>query len=274
MDRRAVTAGCGTAACLVIVLLVTSNRNDHSTAVGCIQPHRPGNISSIPIYLGNGCFWERQWAYYNVETKLFGRSDAALTSIVGYGGGQKPIPGATTQSVCYHTQDERDYEALGHAEVVQVELDADRAMAQMSTLAHDFFDSFHGPFGARFRPDPMDVGSPYRSLIGLPGGASSPLYAAIRTANVHGMVLKPSSKGGDADELNTVWLMDTEEFPFWTGEVYQQYHCNFFASEGMPYPRWYWEKLWKQQQTSCRIVPTGCPEDHPLTPHPGWMCQW
>lgn len=138
-------------------------------------------------------------------------------------------------------------------------LDNATAKAQMAALARDFFGSFRGPHGRRGRPDPMDRGTPYRSLVGLPGGMRGELYATFAAENTFGMELKPAV-GGDADELNTVWIHDTAAHPFWAGEVYHQFHLNFFQSPGMPYPASYYEGLWKRQQADGRICETGCPE--------------
>ena len=220
------------------------------------------NASTVAIYLGNGCFWERQWAYFNVETDSegpFQRAAALFTAKVGYAGGRTP-PGT---AVCYHTSDARDYSRLGHAEVVRVSLDAQKADAQMGALAADFFASFTDAGGGRQRPDPMDVGRPYRSVVGLPGGVRSPLYATFAAANRYGMALKPGA-GGDADEFNTVWVYDSDAFPYYDGEVYHQNHCNFFASEGMPYPDSYTIHLWDAKKAAGAYVTTGCPEvaDH------------
>jgi hypothetical protein len=57
-----------------------------------------------------------------------------------------------------------------------------------------------------------------------------------------------------------VWVYDSDAFPFFDGEVYHQFHSNFFHSEGMPYPEDYLSTLWEAQKRVCRIVPTGCPE--------------
>ena len=226
--------------------------------------------NTTAVYFGNGCFWERQWAYYNVEL-TFGRRGEEITSKVGYAGGRAP---ADAGLVCYNTGDARDYTTLGHAEVVQVLLDDAEAGAQVASLARDFFDSFTGPAGRRARPDQyMDAGRPYRSVVGLPGGTRSALYPKVVSANTHGMRL---ATGGDADELNVVWVLDTDAFPFYgarvvrgaargagaalatrypevprcpnelraphsrrprrtlaAGEQYHQFHSNFFQSEGM-----------------------------------------
>ena len=223
-----------------------------------------GNTSTIEVYLGNGCFWERQWAYYEVETSAsgpFAREPAEFTAKVGYAGGQAPPVGS---GVCYHTGDARDYATLGHAEVVRVTLDAAASHTQMRALAADFFASFGGAAGDRERPDPFDRGSPYRSVVGLPGGTHSPLYPVFAAANDarYAMQLKPgwAASGGNADVRNVVWVYDSAAFPFFDGEVYHQNHCNFFASPGMPYPDDYTVKAWNEKRASGAYRPTGCPE--------------
>jgi len=248
---------------LLLALVVATE--EYSPPVGCVTAAGPRGNSTL-LYLGNGCFWERQWAYLNIEMHDFKRPDAALTSVVGYAGGRAP---PENDYVCYHTGDAHDYSSLGHAEVTRVEVENP---AQAVALARDFFASFQGDDGARVRPDPMDMGSPYRSVIGLPGGSLNPLFAVFEAANVHGMTLRVSEDGSDDDELNVVWVMDSDKFGFWPAEVYHQLHCNFFMNEGMPYPRSYWDTLWHKLQDACVIAPTGCPEDSPLTPHPGHLC--
>ena len=42
----------------------------------------------MPIYFGNGCFWGRQKDYIDAE-KAMGRSQADLSAVVGYAGGQQ-----------------------------------------------------------------------------------------------------------------------------------------------------------------------------------------
>ena len=235
---------------------------------------RSTNTSTVEIYLANGCFWERQWAYYVVETSAapFSRAPIDISSKVGYAGGTPPADG--NGPVCYHSGDSRDYSTLGMAEAVRVVLDSSRAVSQMRALARDFFDSFTGPSGQRARPDPGDVGTPYRSMVGLPGGNASALYGVFAAENTFGMALKPAV-GGDADELNTVWVYDSTRFPFFEGERYHQAHCNFFSSEGMPYPTSYTSALWTQKATDGGAYanlwqPTGCPEG--VMPHPGQLC--
>lgn len=109
----------------------------------------------------------------------------------------------------------------------------------------------------------MDRGAPYRSIVGLPGGSESPLYATLAAQNQHGMELKTGVGGlhGDGDVANTVWVVDSNRFPFYAGEMYHQFHCNFFSSPGMPYPDSYVLELFKDMKDAGRIKPTGCPED-------------
>ena len=106
---------------------------------------------------------------------------------------------------------------------------------------------------------------------------ASPLYPSFAAENTFGMRLK-AGNGGDADEFNTVWIHDSTRFPFFDGEVYHQAHCNFFRSEGMPYPTSYTSDLWQQLQRDGGHYrnlwqPTGCPESYGSIGHPGFLCQ-
>jgi peptide methionine sulfoxide reductase MsrA len=224
-SRRAypVTLFIGLAAMLMVLTMAMAGPAslDGSASLGSTS-------ATVQIYLANGCYWERQWAYFLVETtnKEFARSTA---------GGP----------VCYHTGDARDYSQIGMGEATRVVLDEAKAAKQMKALARDFFDSFTGSAGHRQRPDPGDMGSPYRSFIGLPGGVSSPLYPVFEAENTFNMDLKPG-QGGDADALNVVWVYDSDTFPFYDGEVYHQAHCDFSMSSGMPYPSTYFTNVWEQ----------------------------
>ena len=228
------------------------------------------------VYLGRGCFWERQYATYLVELKAFSRNATDFSSRTGYAGG---TPSSGSSEVCYNTGDERDYTTHGFAEVVQTTLDAGRASAQMHALARDFFDSFVGPVGQRLRPDQAgDRGTPYRSLLGVPGGILSPLYTAFASQNSFNMTLKPGS-GSDPDEINTVWIYDSKHFPFFAAEVYHQAHCDFEMSKGMPYSKTYIANLWNKLQVDGGVYgnlwkPTGCPEMHEGVGHPGYLCDF
>jgi hypothetical protein len=41
------------------------------------------------------------------------------------------------------------------------------------------------------------------------------------------MDLKPETTGGYDDKVNTVWIMDSDSFPFLRGEQYHQFHSDF-----------------------------------------------
>ena len=242
--------------------------------------------AGVQVYLGLGCFWARQWASYAIETDPhgpFARSSTESTAIAGYAGGSTPSSGA----VCYGNEGGQSYASLGHAEVVQLTLDASRAEAQLRALAADYFAAFHGGSGQRFRPDVQDVGDQYRALIGLPGGASSSLYGAFAAENDarSGMTL-PTGAGGDADRWNTVYVMDTAAFPFFPAEVYHQNRCDFEMSPGMPYPDSYVLDAWKAKRAAGAYAPTGCHEDEqpryscpseisgPVSEAPGARSRW
>ena len=70
---------------------------------------------STTVYFGNGCFWERQYAYVNVEQGKWGRGDADVSSVVGYAGGKGGA--GPDGKVCYHHSGAQDdvYSSLGHA---------------------------------------------------------------------------------------------------------------------------------------------------------------
>lgn len=75
------------------------------------------------------------------------------------------------------------------------------------------------------RVDPQDRGGEYRSLIGLPGGKSHPVYPGLEAAAERaGFQLVPG-EGSDPDTLRKqiVYVYDTAQFPFYPGEVYHQY---------------------------------------------------
>merc|ERR1711937_899051 len=95
-----------------------------------------------------------------------------------------------------------------------------------------------------------DVGSAYRTVVGIPGGMAGELFSVLRVLNTprgpYNMTfnLKPDTSGNHTqDEVNTVWVMDSTIFPFHRGEQYHQFHSNFFTNPQQPaqYPTWYLE---------------------------------
>ena len=134
--------------------------------------------SSIPLYLGAGCFWRIQTSLALVEAQKLHRPPADITARAGYAGATSVGPNGL---VCYHGGPAGSlYETLGYFEAVQVDLDS--AAQLEAVLAAFFSDEFVRTAEGRVRRDPQDAGPPYRSGIGLQGGLSS---RWIREVPVH-----------------------------------------------------------------------------------------
>jgi hypothetical protein len=94
-----------------------------------------------------------------------------------------------------------------------VRLDAASAPQQVQTLARDFFGSFRcSAAGSCTRPDPGDQGSPYRSVLGVPGGMDGPLFPVLAAANTHGMKLT-RGQGDEGEMANTVLVYNSNPSP-------------------------------------------------------------
>ena len=78
-----------------------------------------------------------------------------------------------------------------------------RSAQQLAALARDFFDSFTCTAAGCTRPDPMDQGRPYRSVLGVPGGMDGPLFGVLAAANTRGMALT-RGHGDEGEAANTV----------------------------------------------------------------------
>mmetsp|Transcript_3628 Transcript_3628/g.7107 ORF Transcript_3628/g.7107 Transcript_3628/m.7107 type:complete len:301 (-) Transcript_3628:26-928(-) len=173
-----------------------------------------GNIN---IFFGQGCFWHVQHEVVKKEFSALGRKAMDVSALSGYAGGTKAGDGG---AVCYHNgAGAPDYGQLGHTEVVNVSIPED----QVNAFAKNYFDAAASyPFG---RADPQDMGTEYRSAIGLPGGMDSPLFKQVEEANAGRMQLL-RGQGNDSDTVGTkkVWIYDSNKFPFYQGEVYHQFH--------------------------------------------------
>merc|ERR1712217_652797 len=219
------------------------------------------------VWFGEGCFWERQWAYVNVELDPkapFKRAKANVTSRVGYAGSKKV---GNDGLVCYHSTDaSADYEMLGHCEGVRVTLDSAKEREQFTALCDNFFESFTFTGDGFQRPDPGDMGSAYRVAVGIPGGVQGSLYSILAAANKRlevkhnkSMVLKADASGSSTqDEFNTVCVMDSDKFSFFLGEQYHQFHADFHPAGN--YPTWYQTDLWQLQIRLGNIPKGGCPD--------------
>ncbi|GIL79093.1 hypothetical protein Vretifemale_8383 [Volvox reticuliferus] len=215
------------------------------------------------VYFGNGCFWGRQKDFVDVEMKQLGRKPEQLTALVGYAAGTRTGPDG---KVCYVYSDPRThYDALGHAEVVQLGLSTDPgvAKAEIRAFASRYFDQFRKTPGGMQRLDPQDKGPAYRNVIGIPGGVNSPFFRIIQEENKYGMKLQEgrgnamSWRGPTEDDiLNTVWVVDSSQLPFYRAERYHQFHNGL----GKVFPMEYLRDLRNLVSGQGRIEPTGCPE--------------
>jgi peptide methionine sulfoxide reductase MsrA len=184
----------------------------------------------VDVYFGCGCFWHIQREFVQLEKSLLQRSDLQLTSRAGYaGGGKRSVDG----KVCYHNAAQiGDYGALGHAEVVSMQ------------IPKSTFTQFAAEYCSLFskdgcRPDQMgDRGPEYRNLVGLPGGVKSPLAKQLVDASIqNGDKLdfaKGKGGGTDPDARGLVFIMDTDDFPFYVAEQYHQFHDGFNFEENYP----------------------------------------
>ena len=209
----------------------------------------PGGGGLVPIYFGAGCFWHVQHELVLFEQATLGRAGAEISAITGYAGGTRLGSGGR---VCYHnTENIADYGRLGHAEVVLVRVPPDAVGA--------FASKYFGIFGKRgFRHDPQDQGGEYRSVLGLPGGAASPHYAAVEAAAAGTPMVLRSGEGDEGDTLasKNVLVMDSDVFPFHRAEVYHQFHDDF---QGPPYGAAY-NNLRATLRAAGEIDRKGCPD--------------
>lgn len=124
----------------------------------------------------------------------------------------------------------------------------------------DFATDYAALFDKRGdRPDKLDLGPEYRSLVGLPGGVDSPVYAPLETAlKTKGLEAKPG-KGNDPDTLGKqiVWVYDTKKFPIYQAEIYHQFHDGFFPGENYPFS---YNDLNIAAFKAGRLQDTGCPD--------------
>jgi len=201
------------------------------------------------VYFGVGCYWHIQHEFLLAEKSILGRGEPELTSRTGYAGGTST--GAEGR-VCYHNMKSiADYGKLGHGEVVGMRIPE----SSVSKFAEEYFNLFTAK-GERV--DPGDKGPEYRALLGLPGGTSNDSYSKVdAAAQAKGMSLK-IGKGNDPDTLGTksVFVYDSNKFPFYQAEVYHQYHDDF---QSPAYGKAY-NALGMKGFDEGRIKSTGCPD--------------
>eukprot|EP00588_Corethron_pennatum_P013537 CAMPEP_0194279258 /NCGR_PEP_ID=MMETSP0169-20130528/13828_1 /TAXON_ID=218684 /ORGANISM="Corethron pennatum, Strain L29A3" /LENGTH=302 /DNA_ID=CAMNT_0039023659 /DNA_START=101 /DNA_END=1009 /DNA_ORIENTATION=+ len=192
------------------------------------EPSFADSAELIDVYFGCGCFWHVQHEFVEAEKKILGRPGGDLTARAGYAGG---IAGADAGRVCYHNgRNIADYGKLGHGEVVGLKIPP----SAFPGFAEEYFKLFDKN---GLRPDQAgDRGLEYRNLVGFPGGAKSEysqmlIDASKRTGD---KVSFSKGKGDDPDARSMVFVMDSNEFPFFVGEQYHQFHDGFAMGENYP----------------------------------------
>ena len=164
----------------------------------------------MDVYFGVGCFWHVQHEFVNAEKLILGRSDKQVTSYAGYAGGKM------NEKVCYHNNmGKADYGELGHGEVVGMKIPP----GTYKYFAEEYVKLFDKNGD---RPDKGDKGGEYRHLVGLPGGVRSPMFKELEKAVKPLGVSLLEGNGSEPDNLykKSIWVYDTEKFPFYKGEVY------------------------------------------------------
>lgn len=204
------------------------------------------------VYFGVGCFWHVQHEMVEAERKILQREDTDLTSITAYAGGDKGIQ--KQGSVCYHNiYGKNDYGKRGYAEVVALSIPDDKI--------EEFTSSYFSLFDKnRDRPDKGDIGSEYRSVLGLPNGIHNVNYEKIQQLAEKERIQLKEGEGNDPDTLGKkglVWVLDSNKFPAQQAEVYHQFHDGFMLGE--QYPEKY-NSLVKVMINNEKINPIDCPD--------------
>ena len=139
--------------------------------------------------------------------------------------------------MCYHNANGTDdYGEFGHAEVVGLfDVDIDRATDLFKLYFEKSFVKFNDT--TYTRPDVYDLGQEYRAMIGVPGGMKGPYVQAIKKTNLHNMNLIEGTGASDIDtfDSNSVYIYDSDRFPFTQAELCMQFHDDPPALRG-PFP--------------------------------------
>jgi len=244
------------------LLASVSGRSPGRAVAEEVQPAAAEQVEKI--YFGNGCFWGRQKDFVDAEMAL-GRTPTSISALAGYAGG--PYTAKDGRVCYYYAPPETEYERLGHAESVGLELRGglEEQKAQLREFSRVYFKQFRRtPFGMQ-RQDPQDEGPGYRNVIGIPGGMDSPLMAVVEEENVNGMELlrgrgnlfDRSGAASEDDKVNRIWVMDSSKYDFHPAEVYHQFHNGL----GKAFPPWYTRDMKEAALKAGIVQQTGCPEN-------------
>lgn len=200
-------------------------------AAGLGSLSKPANAEEetpIEVYFGCGCFWHVQHEFVEAERRILGRSDSEITARAGYAGGKA---GSKNGKVCYHNAlSISDYGSLGHAEVVSLKIPPSKFPEFVTEYCNLFSEQ-------GYRPDQMgDRGTEYRNLVGIPGGVDGSFTKQLVDTSIKaGDKLNfARGKGDDADQRALVWVMDSNQYPFFIAEQYHQFHDGFNFGENYP----------------------------------------
>ena len=220
------------------------------------------NLPNRDIYFGVGCYWHVMHEFVQAEQNVLGRGEQQVTAAAGYGGSTKVgknsnRPDDSKGVVCYHNlMGVGDYGSLGYGEVVGMDLPKNEEV--MRSFAKEYFSLVRNGD----RPDLGDRGLEYRSLVGLPGGMTNPLFKPLEEEATKVGLKIVEGVGGDKDTSGKkmVWIYNSDKFPFKQAEIYHQFHDGFMPGE--QYPQSY-NNLAKEAYKDGRIVATGCPDSIP-----------
>lgn len=207
---------------------------------------------SSTVYFGCGCFWHGQHAWVTcAEEGILGRSGSEVTSFPGYAGSTDVGEGGR---VCYHNPEQlADYSVLGFGEVTSLEM----PHAAAERIFEFYFTGAcvnAGRLGIRFDLD--DVGPQYRTLVGFPGGIDSDLGKRFVAVAAAYDVQAKAGDGSDSDEVGTIWVMDSNFFPYHQAEIYHMFHDDVIDKYGNAY-----HQLAESAMKRGVIRGTKCPRD-------------
>lgn len=202
--------------------------------------------ADIDLYFGVGCFWHIQHEIIQAERDILNRLDSELTALCGYAGGTG-VNGFGGVCYPYYSTDG----ALKHAEVVGFRIPEEK-LPEFATVYWSLFVGIN-------RVDVQDVGPDYRAVLGFSGGIQNAEYTEIfRNAQGTQKFDLLEGQGGDADTLGVaqVWVMDSDDFPFFQAEAAHQFHDDMVEK----YPQDY-NDLREAFLMDCRLRPTPCRMD-------------
>jgi len=222
-------------------------------AVGEARAATKASKDDVLIYVGAGCFWHTQHEMTVAEQSLLGRDGNTFTAVAGYAGGNKL---GKNGKLCYHNMAfDSDYASFGHTEVVAVQVPSASVEGFVKAYV-DLFDT------KGVRHDPQDQGGEYRSAIGLPGGVTNGVMQVLTEAAAKKGMTVEAGKGDEGDSLRdrSIFVYDTAQFPFHSGELYHQYHNDMTENYGKKY-----NALRDSKAAEGALSLSKCPGDAKLT---------